>query len=295
MVPDLSDRPQPHADSRRAEEGGPRGARGFAARMRVPGALSGLLLATLGAAAPVPQSAPSASPPPAASAAASGLALDHVWVMVSPEAPERSALKRAGFEVSPDVSRHAGLGTASASVEFENAYLELMWLDPAVTVAPELQRAAEKYRQRMLWRSSGWCPIGVGLRRTTATDRPLPFPTWSWTAEWMPKGTQMEMLTPRDDTRSPALFIEPRELSDPREQAARASKFHHPNGCRRMTSVRLVSPRSYEPIPVLAYLEEQHVVAVTPGDGWLLEVTFDDGARGKSDTLAPDLPIVVRY
>jgi hypothetical protein len=133
--------------------------------------------------------------------AQSPIELDHVWIMVSPNAPERAALERAGFHVSPDLNRHDGQGTASITVEFENAYLELMWPDSTITVSPGLEQAAQKFRQRMLWRSSGWCPIGVGLRPTTPSNDAWPFPTWSWTAKWMPKGSAMEMLTPRDDTR----------------------------------------------------------------------------------------------
>jgi hypothetical protein len=53
-------------------------------------------------------------------AAPSDLQFDHVWIVVSPKAPERAALERAGFQISPDVNRHDGQGTASITVEFEN-------------------------------------------------------------------------------------------------------------------------------------------------------------------------------
>ena len=228
-------------------------------------------------------------------AAQSALGFDHVWIMVSPNAPERDALKRAGFQISPDVNRHDGQGTASITVEFENAYLELMWPDTTVSVAPGLERAAEKFRQRMLWRSSGWCPIGVGLRRATPSDDPLPLPTWSWTAEWMPKGSKMEMLTPRDDTRSPALFIEPRAMADIDEQAARASRYRHPIGTRQITAIQLLSPKTYEPIAALTYLQTQGVLNTKQGDQWLLELTFDGGRRKSSKDFRPDLPLVIRY
>ena len=227
--------------------------------------------------------------------AQSRIEFDHVWIMVSPNAPECAALERAGLQISPDLNRHDGQGTASITVEFENAYLELMWPDSTVAVAPGLERAAEKFRQRMLWRSSGWCPIGVGFRRTMPSNGAWPFPTWSWTAEWMPKGSAMEMLTPRDDTRSPALFIEPRALTDTGEQAARASLYHHPIGSRRITAIRLISPKTYQPIASLKYLQTQHVLSIKQGDQWLLELTFDGGKRKKSKDLRPDLPIVIRY
>jgi glyoxalase-like protein len=227
--------------------------------------------------------------------AASPVAFDHVWIMVSPNAPERAALERAGFQISPDVNHHEGQGTASITVEFQNAFLELMWPDPAVPVAPGLERAAEKFRQRMLWRSSGWCPIGVGLRRLGQADIGFPFPTWSVTPPWLPAGSAIEMLTPRDDTRSPSLFVTPRALADTIEQAARASKFHHPIGVHRITAIRLVSPRTYRPIDALKYLQNLHVVGLERGEQWLLELTFDGGKKKKSKDLRPDLPLVVRY
>ena len=225
----------------------------------------------------------------------SPLAFDHVWIMVSPNAPERAALERAGFVLSPDVNRHDGQGTASVTVEFENAYLELMWPDSTVPVAPGMERGAEKFRQRMLWRTSGWCPIGVGLRRTTKSDEPLPFPTWSVAPGWLPKGSAIEILTPRDDTKSPSLFISPRALTNMAEQEARAAKNRQPNGVHQVTSVRLVSPKSYQPIEAITYLQKLDVIGFQQGDGWLVELTFDGGKQGKSKDLRPDLPLVVRY
>src|SRR5215472_6036343 len=227
--------------------------------------------------------------------AQSRIELDHVWIMVSPNAPERAALERGGFEIAKDVNRHDGQGTASISIEFENAYLELMWPDETVSIAPGRERAAEKSRQRMLWRSSGWCPVGVGLRRTTPSNEALPFPTWSWTAEWMPKGSEMVMLTPREDTRSPALFIEPPALTNTAEQAALGSRFHHAIGVHRLTAVRLVSPKTYQPIEPLTYLQKQGVLDVRQGDEWLVELTFDGAKKKESKDLRPDLPLVIRY
>jgi hypothetical protein len=220
---------------------------------------------------------------------------DHVWIMVSPNAPERAALERAGFQIAKDVNRHEGQGTASITVEFENSYLELMWPDSTVPVEPGLERAAEKFRQRMRWRTSGWCPIGVGLRRTTLSNDALPFPTWTWTAEWMPKGSVMEMLTPRDDTHSPALYLEPPGLTNTGEQAKRGSLYHHSIGSRRITAVRLISPKTYQPIASLKYLQAQHLLTVHQGDEWLLELTLDGGRQTKSRDLRPHLPLVVRY
>jgi Glyoxalase-like domain len=224
-----------------------------------------------------------------------GLRFDHIWIVVSPNAPERAALERAGFKISGDVNRHDGQGTASIMVEFHSTFLELLWLDPTVPVAPGLERAAEKFRQRMLWRTSGWCPFGIGLRRTTEKQASLPFPTWSVSAPWMPSGSALEMLTPRDDSRSPSLFIAPRTMADSTEQAARGARYQHPIGVHDITAVQILSPRTYEPIESLEYLKNQGVLMLKQDEQWLIELTFDGAGKKQVKDLRPDLPLIIHY
>src|SRR5438876_2959435 len=134
------------------------------------------------------------------------LEFDHVWIVVTRDAPERAALERAGLKISPDVNRNDGQGTASVSAEFLNAYIELMWPDPTVSVAQGAERGGEKFKNRTNSRTSGWCPLGIALHRTGPSTT-LPFPTWSIAPDWMPKGAAIEILTPRDDPKSPSFFI----------------------------------------------------------------------------------------
>lgn len=255
-----------------------------------------IVLGSVALAVVVATSVPAAAPSP--------LELDHVWIVVSPDAPERAALERAGFRMAPSINRHDGQGTASITFEFENAYLELIWPDSTVPVAPGSERAAEKFKQRMFWRTSGWCPIGVGLRRTTPSDDPLPFPTWSVAPAWLPAGSAIEILSPRDDTRSPSLFISPRvltvnekaNLETIRSGSSTALQYGHPIGVHRVTAIRLVSPTTYRPIEPLTYLQKLGVLGVEQqGKEWLLELTFDGGKKGESKDLRPDIPLVLRY
>jgi hypothetical protein len=231
------------------------------------------------------------------------IAFDHVWIVVSPNAPERKALEQAGFHTSPNLNRHDGQGTASITFEFENAYLELIWPDPSVSVDPGREAVVEKFRNRMQWRTSGWCPVGVGFRRTEAADPAFPFPTWSTASSWMPKGSAIEILTPRDDTQSPSLFLTPRSLGVNEEANRRlirsnspdAAVYNHPLGVHRITRLGLDSPPHYQPIAAFTYLQKQGLLRSGPGKEWTLEVTFDGGKQGKTKDMRPDLPLVVHY
>jgi len=233
------------------------------------------------------------------SASPGELVFDHVWIVVTRDAPERAALEKAGLKISPDVNRHDGQGTASITADFQNSYIELMWPDPTVSVAPGAERGVEKFKNRMNWRTSGWCPIGIGLHRVgTATS--FPFPTWTIAPDWMPKGTTIEILTARDDTKSPSFFIEPdvlavKEKGKIDKNDPKAGALQHEIGVQRITGIRLVRPKGYQPVAAFAYLDKARIFQSSEGNEWAVEITFDDGRKSQTKDLRPDLPLVIHY
>lgn len=227
------------------------------------------------------------------------LEFDHVWLVVSPDAPERSVLEDAGLTIAPGVNRHDGQGTASITAEFLNGYIELLWPDPTVLVAPGAERGAEKFKQRMNWKTSGWCPIGIGLHRT-GTKTPLPFPTWSIAPAWMPAGSAIEILTARDDTKSPSFFIEPPVLAVSETQNRKLPKndskyaqFQHPAAMERITEVRIVKPKDYQRNAAFDYLEKMGVVKSEEGSEWAVHISFDQGRKNQKRDLRPTLPLIL--
>jgi hypothetical protein len=228
------------------------------------------------------------------------LEVDHVILYVSRDAPERAALERAGFRVAPGVNEHEGQGTASVTIEFANSFLELLWPDERVPVAPGFERAYEKFQKRSQWRTTGWSPVGLALHRAGPV-RPLPVPSWSVAPEWMEPGTAIEMLTPRDDTRSPSVSIHPHPVSEnpaldtSRTHLREAGALEQPNGVRRLTRVRLIAPIGYEPTEALRYLDRTGALSLDAGSGWTVELTFDRGAQKQANDFRPELPLVVKY
>lgn len=237
----------------------------------------------------------------AVAADAPPLQLTHGWIVVKTGAPERVSLEKAGFRIAPTVNRHEGQGTASITVELLNGFLELMYPDPDVPVAPERKAGAEKFRLKSAWRESGYSPIGIVFDRTPATPKPLPFPTWTVSADWMDKGTFIEMMTPRELPRAVSLSISSHASStNEKENEALARDpvkgrmFLHPNGARRLTGMRVTAPGADFLPPAASWIAGQGLMKFDVGKEWLLEVTLDHGSQGATRDLRPDLPLVIR-
>jgi hypothetical protein len=141
----------------------------------------------------------------------------------------------------------------------------------------------------------------------------LPFPTWSIAPDWMPKGSAIEILTARDDTKSPSFFIEPpvlavkeeanRKLTEndpnsasPARAASPASdRFKHPIGVERVTAIQIIRPTEYQPVAAFTYLENAGIFKSAEGEQWAVEITFDAGRKAQTRDLRPELPLIIHY
>jgi len=118
----------------------------------------------------------------------------------------------------------------------------------------------------------------------------------------MPAGTAIEILTARDDTKSPSFFIEPPVLAV-KEEANRKlaendpkrSKFKHPIGVERVTAIQIIRPKEYQPVAAFTYLENAGIFKVSEGTKWAIEITFDAGRKSQTKDLRPDLPLIIHY
>jgi hypothetical protein len=153
----------------------------------------------------------------------------------------------------------------------------------------------EKFKNRMNWRTSGWCPLGIALHRTAGSTSPLPFPTWSIAPYWMPKGSFIEILTARDDTKSPSFFIEPPALAVKEKAKIDKTAGNQPIGIERVTEIQLVRPKEYQPVAAFTYLEKAGIFKSSEGKEWGIEITFDAGHKNQTKDLRPDLPLVIYY
>lgn len=223
--------------------------------------------------------------------AAQSIDVDHVFVFVSPGAPEARSLEEAGLMVMPDTSRHTGQGTASISVMFENAYLELIWIEDAA----EFEDVGLGMPERKA--DPAGSPFGIGLKRTDPA-REIPFETEPYVSEWMGDADPIRMARWSGSVAEPLIFVVPEamrwDLAYERVPALQPFTRHELE-LQRLTEVRLVGPGVATAGGALGALAELGVVQIAEGDRHVVHLTFDDGAHGSTLDLRPALPVVLHY
>lgn len=234
-------------------------------------------------------------------AVARAVEVDHILIWVRPGAPEVAALHASGLRVGERRTHHTGNGTSSVSVFFENAYLELLYLDHHVSDAAvsDAERAANQRRAH--WRDTGAVPFGIGLRRLVDAPDSLPFPTRRSAQPWMRPGTAIRVLEGSDGPFTPGVFVVPQYMAltgwidRARRDTAFAALLVHPLGVHRVTAVQLTIKGEVAPAAPVRMLNDAGVVRLASGPEPLLDFTFDGGARGRNHDFRPELQLAIHY
>jgi hypothetical protein len=199
--------------------------------------------------------------------------LDHAYIVVEPGgAAGIDALRRAGLTVAAEPRRHEGQGTASVSAMFENAYLELIWVDSTVPVDADHQATFEWFQRASAWRSNGRSPFGL-----------------------LPEGSAYELLLQPEDSLAADLFVVPAATAVPtwisRAMKRIPEEFRHPRGDRTISLVRVHGPPGHAP-SAFAVLKPGRIEMVS-GATPLLEVHLDGSGQELRTDLRPALPLVI--
>ena len=105
------------------------------------------------------------------------MVLDHILICVQPGAPEAEALKDFGL-IEGYSSKHQGQGTANRRFFFQNAFLELLWLEDSAEAQSDVTRPTMLY-ERVRSQGQVVSPFGIGFRPAIPNEKQVPFPSWS--------------------------------------------------------------------------------------------------------------------
>ena len=229
---------------------------------------------------------------------------DHIFIWVSPGAPEAAVLQKSGLYADGRVHKHVGQGTSSMVFLFENAYLELIWVDEPETARRRSQDMGTDLLARVAWRQTGASPFGVGLHQRATVNSDLPFPTKKYWAEWMKPDTFISIAESSVNLKEPFYFVVPYYIAVPSAEQLKAlldsqpdyrKNFTHALGVRRLTGIQITSNRAGKFSETASMLSKNGVVVINRGKTSHAELTFDGGAQGKALDVRPTLPLILKY
>lgn len=229
---------------------------------------------------------------------------DHIFIWVSPGAPEAAALQKLGLYTDGKVHKHVGQGTSSKVFIFENAYLELIWVDEPEVARRKSQDMGTDLLARVDWRKTGASPFGIGLHYLAAGSRALPFPTKKYWAEWMKPDTFISIAESSVNLHEPFYFVVPDYLAIPSAEQLKQlldsqpeyrKNFTHVLGVRRLTGIKIMSNHVGKLSETASTLSKNGIAVVKHGKSSYAELTFDGGTQGKALDVRPTLPLVLKY
>jgi hypothetical protein len=178
---------------------------------------------------------------------------------------------------------------------FDNAYLELLWVDSATSVDSAHLTDLADFRRAANWRDSGASPFGLGLHFRTGTAADLPVPARRDPAPHLGPNLFYLLLRQPDEPLAADIFVMPPPAAVTtwldRYRARRPDLFAHPLGAREITRVLLRGspanrPRATDlgPRPIrFDSAATQYVI-----------LEFDRGPQGREWDLRPILPLILR-
>ncbi len=211
--------------------------------------------------------------------------LDHVFICVAGGASEAEHLVEFGFcEGVPNV--HPGQGTANRRFFFQNAMLELLWVED------RQEARSSRTAPTLLWerwsdRQSGACPFGIIARPADTAMTTVPFPAREYRPEWLAPDLTIYL--------APTGVEEPMWLFMPFLQRLHyAQRFvAHPNGAREITQLTLTTPAPLQSSAAQVLIENA-ILSIREGVEYLLTIELDKSQRQVVRDFRPQLPLVVQ-
>lgn len=243
------------------------------------------------------------SPPaqlPLASKEDSLLAVDRLFICASQKEISVSILQEFGLHCSHQVVKHLGREIASTILFFENAYVELIWVDEEKIAEQQTKQLGIAPLTRAHWQRTGASPFGIGLRCQ-------PIPTLfrrrranKCRMDCIPKEMPVRLAAENlAILAEPLCFLVPEALAFTnwldRSLETHQRLISHPLGIKKLTGVKITVDSNNELTHAVSLLQNNGIATIERGRSPLLELTFDGGIAQNFFDARPTLPICLKY
>ncbi len=212
------------------------------------------------------------------------LELDHVFILVEPEAEVADRLLEHGFEEGPS-NTHPGQGTANRRVYFANGMLEFIWVrdaDEARTGPGRDLRFADRSVDPA---ASPFGVIFVSSNEDASPD--MPFPGWHYQPAYFPPPRGFHVGANAQNINEPLCFYFPcQDPGVPRPQPPRNPQI---------ISQVIISTPSADTEGVLGLASQADRLSIQSASEHLMAVTLDRHALGRTEDFRPAMPLILHW
>ena len=214
--------------------------------------------------------------------------LDHVFFATANAGEVEQSLAEFGLMFTAR-RVHAGQGTANACALFDNAYFEVLGAHDREELRSDMVRPLG-LDERIRWRETGACPIGLCFRPGDSNRNPSvwPFETWGYEPPCVSAGKAIPIVTP------PIHFTEPLVFISTWPRSSEGGSIHR--GARRtLTGVEVRRPPSSAPLSAgVGWFVKNSLFSLRNEPDHFLELEWNRGQDRESHRFAA-APIGVRW
>lgn len=210
------------------------------------------------------------------------LELDHVFILVEPEARVADRLLGQSFREGPR-NTHPGQGTANRRFFFANGMLEFLWVQDADEARNGPGRNLHFAERAIDPTASPFGIIFVPRQDNASPD--IPFPGWHYQPDYFPPPKGFHVGANSKNFLEPLCFYFPfHDPGVPRPQPERNSQ--------RITEVVISTP-STDTDGVLVLASRCDRLSIQSAREHLMEITLDHRALGHTQDFRPAMPLIL--
>jgi len=211
------------------------------------------------------------------------LTLDHIFILVSPGAPEADALVNMGL-IEGTSNDHPGQGTSNRRFFFPNTTIELLFIND---IAEAVNGAGKQLKLMERAIDVEGSPFGLVTR--WLADEPIPnFPHWTYQPDYFPKAMCFYVGENSDNFQEPLWICMPPALPVSKSPPT-------PNNSEwTLTGVEVSLPR-FAASETLTTFSKCDMVSIALGEEHHLKLTFNHATKNQTMSFLPNMPLTIAW
>ncbi|MCA9439228.1 MAG: hypothetical protein KC964_00360 [Candidatus Omnitrophica bacterium] len=207
--------------------------------------------------------------------------------------PVLQALGEFGLVIGSQ-SVQPNTGACHAIVDFDNAYLEIVWAEEGKT--PFADEPRLHMVDRILLTQTGWSPFGLSFRPSKGSNPQVPIRTWDYSAAFLPEGAVPIPIGANHECPNEPLVIVSLFSGRPDERPDR-HLLQANRAFGEITAVRVHLSDDSSPSKELTILDEKlpWLQIDSGGESHHVCLEIDERSSGEHHDFSPILPLSISW